>query len=153
MSGREQEPIAAFFPSIDRNLMRDLDRQLRSAAPPAEAPPPDLQSERPSTADILEAVEQAAASMAAMQARIEELEATQYQLEATNHQLRAKLGELLQSQQAAEATSRADRDHAARAEQIATQYQSRAQLLENDLETALGDIKKIAEAISGALGT
>ena len=90
--------------------------------------------------------------MVAMQARIQELEAKQYEIETTNAQLKAKLGELVQAQQATEALSRADRQRADEAEQMAAQHHSRAQVLENDLETALGDLQKIAEAISGALG-
>ena len=148
MSGRERDAIEAFFPSIDRNLMRDLDRHMRTAAPPEPAPVPSLAS----TSDILDAVDQAATAMAAMQARIHELESKQYALEATNAQLKAKLGELLQGQQAVEAMGRADRERATHAEQIAAEHQSRTETLEHDLAGALGDLQKIAAAIHGALG-
>lgn len=179
MSGRDLEPISAFFPSIDRNLMLDLDRHFRKVSPSAgsEHPAPEAQSlgpdhvadaeahiqeepqlteastSRPSTSDVLEAVEQAAASMAAMDQRIQELEARHYELEATNTQLKTKLGELLQLQQAAEAKARAEAERAQRAEEIAARHLSRTQVLEGDLETALGDLNRIAEAITGSLGT
>jgi DNA repair ATPase RecN len=152
MSGRDHEPIAAFFPSIDRNLMRDLDRQLRSPAPVHEDPPQEVETPRASTSEILDAVEQAAASLTAMSARIQELEAAQFHLETTNNQLKAKLGELLHNQQSVEAVARADRERATRAEQIAAYHQSRAHALEQDLATALSDLKRIAEAITGTLG-
>lgn len=163
MSGREQDSIGAFLPSIDRNLIRDLDRHLRNAAPPAEpaAPRQDVpRSEpaappqgglRPSTSDILEAVGQAAASMAAMNARIQELEAKQAELMATNNQLRTKLSEVLQSQQGADARLRAESERAQRAEEIAARHLSRCQALEGDLSAALGDLNRIADAIHGTL--
>lgn len=179
MSGRDLEPISAFFPSIDRNLILDLDRHFRRAARPAESehPAPEAQSPepdhvpdaephvhetpqpteatapRPSTSEVLEAVELAAASMAAMDQRIQELETRHYELEATNTQLKTKLGELLQLQQAADAKAHSEAERAQRAEQIAAQHLSRAQVLEGDLETALGDLNRIAEAITGSLGT
>lgn len=209
MSGREQDSIGAFLPSIDRNLIRDLDRHLRNAAPVAEPPSrqesirPDpvrqdpLRSEggrpeaarqdmsrqdmarqdptrqeaarqeigrleaaaaaaqqgglRPSTSDILEAVGQAAASMAAMNARIQELEAKQAELMATNNQLRTKLSEVLQSQQGADARLRAESERAERAEEIAARHLTRCQVLEGDLSAALGDLTRIADAIHGTL--
>ena len=167
MSGRDHEPIAAFFPSIDRNLMRDLDRHLRNAAPSPAPPEPEAsfieepapaetlsndQTARPNTADILSAVEQAASTMSEMTRRIQELEAKQFELESTNDQLKSKLGELLQVHQAAEAAARSERERADQAEQIAAQHLSRAQILENDLETALGDLTRVARAITGSLG-
>lgn len=164
MSGRELEPISAFFPSIDRNLMRDLDRHLRHAAPQPHIEPapqemdepayaaPEQAASRPSTADILDAVEQAAASMGSMTARIHELEGREAELEATNEQLKQKLSELLQRHQAAEAAARGEADRAGRAEQLAAHHVARANGLENDLAAALGDLTRIAEAITGSLG-
>lgn len=170
MSGREQDSIGAFLPSIDRNLIRDLDRHLRNAAPAAEAPasrqepareaaretnradPAAAQGgHRPSTSDILEAVGQAAASMAAMNARIQELEAKQAELMATNNQLRTKLSEVLQSQHGADARLRAETERAERAEEIAARHLTRCQVLEGDLSAALGDLTRIADAIHGTL--
>lgn len=174
MSGREQDSIGAFLPSIDRNLIRDLDRHLRNAAPAAEAPAPRQDptrepareaareanraepaaaqgGHRPSTSDILEAVGQAAASMAAMNARIQELEAKQAELMATNNQLRTKLSEVLQSQHGADARLRAETERAERAEEIAARHLTRCQVLEGDLSAALGDLTRIADAIHGTL--
>jgi hypothetical protein len=160
MSGREREPLAAFFPSIDRSLIRDLDRQLRHGSSPhdnedepeAASPPPAPAFTRPSTADVLAAVEQAAASMAQMQARIQELEAKHYDLETTNTQLKAKLGELLHAQQNAESAARTERERANQAEHVAAQHLARVELLEHDLATALNDLNRISQAITGALG-
>lgn len=161
MSGRDAEPIAAFFPAIDRNLMRDLDRHLRGAAPQAAAEPqqqtrPTAQTgmsqlPRPSTSDVLEAVHQAASSLASMGQRIQELESRQVELEGVNTQLREKLGEMLHLQQETDARARAEAERAARGEEIASQHLARAQALEADLETALADLHRIAEAITGTL--
>lgn len=166
MSGRDTEPVAAFFPSIDRNLMRDLDRHFRGTssdheAPAEESPQPAAQArqaggtpaERPRAAEILEAVDHAAASMHAMSARIHELELHYGELESINNQLRIKLGEVLKTQQATEAALRDERERAERAEAIAAHHLSRAQALESDLEDALTDLRRIAEAISGTLGS
>jgi chromosome segregation ATPase len=140
--------------------MRDLDRHLRNAASPSETASheatPSSQSapiSRPSTSNILEAVGQAAASMAAMNARIQELEAKQFELAATNNQLRTKLSEVLQSQQSFDSRLRTETERAERAEEIAARHLSRAQILEGDLSAALGDLTRIAEAINGTLGS
>jgi hypothetical protein len=169
MSGREQDPDGAFLPSIDRDLIRDLDRHLRNATaiepaprPQQPAAPPAAEKRpaasrvdaagRPRTSDILEAVGHAAASMTAMNTRIQELESKQFELAATNNQLRTKLGDILQSQQTADARLRAETDRADRAEEIAARHLSRCQMLEGDLATALADLNRIAEAITGTLG-
>jgi hypothetical protein len=169
MSGREQDPVGTFLPSIDRDLIRDLDRHLRNAtateatqqpAPSANSAPPERRPAarpevpgRPRTSDILEAVGHAAASMTAMNTRIQELEAKQFELAAINNQLRTKLGDVLQSQQTADARLRAETERADRAEEIAARHLSRCQMLEGDLAAALGDLNRVAEAITGALGT
>ncbi len=151
VTGSDLEPVTAFFPSIDRNLMRDLDRQLRgtrdAAAP---APPPSL---RPDIAGVVEAVEQAAASMAAMTQQIQSLEAQVYQLEASNHHLSGQLAEVSDARDTAEETLRGERERGQRVEAFAAHHVARASALERELDVARADLAKVVEAITNALGS
>lgn len=149
MSGRE--PVAAFFPSIDRNLMAELDRHLR--APQAYPPPAhETPTSRPDIAGVVEAVEQAASSIAAMTGRIHELEAHVGRLDAANQDLGLQLSQRAQQHEAAEAKARAQNERAAAAEHIASQHMARADALERDLATALADLNRVTDAIANALG-
>ena len=158
MSGREHQPVTAFFPSIDRNLILDLDRQLRNAAPltdPTTAPsPPAAQRPLPraNVAGVVEAVEHAAQSIASMTTRIEELEAHIDGLETTNQHLHAQLGEALQTIQMTESKLRAESERAARIEAVATEQAARAMDLERELSAAHGDLARITDAIAVRLG-
>lgn len=161
MSGREHEPLSAFFPAIDRNLMLDLDRHLRGghAPEPAEtptamdpAPTPPRSGLRPEVGHVLEAVEHAAQTIAAMSARIEELEAHIDNVEATN----GKLGEKLASSQRhvddLETRLRDETERANRIEAVATQQAGRAAALDRELNAAHGDLARITDAIATTLG-
>ena len=159
MSGREHQPVTAFFPSIDRNLILDLDRQLRNAAPladpampaiPPQAAPKSLP--RANVAGVVEAVEHAAQSIASMTTRIEELEAHIDGLESTNQHLHAQLGEALQTIQITESKLRAESERAARIEAVATEQAARAVDLERELSAAHGDLARITDAIAVRLG-
>ncbi len=174
MSGREHEPVAAFFPSIDRNLILDLDRHLRAnkapptatppapepapppvAPPPAQQfapPPPSRQIGRPNIASVVGAVEQAAQAITAMTGRIDELENHIGELETVNRQLEGQLGEADQNLQALEGRLRSESDRATRLETIAAQQTSRANDLERELSAVHGDLARVTEAITAALG-
>ncbi len=166
MSGREHEPVAAFFPSIDRNLIRDLDRHLRNAKPlpePAFAPEPAPEpaqsfaapprpASRPNIANVVEAVEQAAQAIAAMTARIEELETNGEALEAANRQLEEQLGEADQMIRALDSKVKTETERANRFETVSGQQAARVIDLERELSTVHGDLTRVTEAITAALG-
>ena len=151
VTGSDLEPVTTFFPSIDRNLIRDLDRQLRGTRDAREAPaPPSL---RPDIAGVVEAVEQAAVSMAAMTQRIQALESQAYQLESSNHHLSGQLAEMSEARDAAEDALRAERERGQRVEAFAAHHVARASALERELDVARADLAKVVEAITNALGS
>lgn len=152
VTGSDLEPVTAFFPSIDRNLIRDLDRQLRGTrdVKPAAAIPSSL---RPDIAGVVEAVEQAAASMAAMTQRIQALESHAYQLESSNHHLSGQLAEVSEARDTAEDALRAERERGQRVEAFAAHHVARASALERELDVARADLAKVVEAITNALGS
>jgi conjugal transfer/entry exclusion protein len=157
VSGRDSEPLSAFFPSIDRNLIRDLDRQLRGTHSPVEAahdaPAEDQQPAlRPNIAGVLEAVEHAASSMTSMTTRIQELEAHGYGLVTANQRLQSQVDERIRLQEAAEANARAEAERAQRAELFAAHHVARVNALEQELALALGDLAKVTDAITNVLG-
>ena len=161
MSGKDLEPLTAFFPSIDRNLMRDLDRHLRSTPEPTEAPPPPepAQGAHVDISGVLEAVEHAASSLSAMAERIQELEAHSQALEAhaqeietQNQQLVVQLGEAIQQRDALGANLKAEGERVQRLESLAAHHVSRATGLERDLGVARADLAKVVDAITNALG-
>lgn len=155
MSGRE--PVAAFFPSIDRSLMAELDRHLRAPTPrpapePAETQKQMMPTTRPDIEGVVEAVEQAASSIAAMTQRIQDLEAHNASLEDKNRELSQQLTMMLQRHQSAEANARAHSLRADEAESLAAQHSARAEELERDLGVALADLNRVTDAIANALG-
>lgn len=162
MSGREHEPVAAFFPAIDRNLMRDLDRHLRTAqkaqsadhqGQDSNAPPPQPRAEtRPNVAGIVEAVEQAAHSISHMSQRIEDMSVQIDELETANQQLSAQLAESETERHAVESALQKERERSQQAEELAADHAYRATKLEQELGTALADLARVAEAITAALG-
>ena len=151
MSGRDSEPLSAFFPSIDRNLIRDLDRHLRGTNVPAELPnePPG----RPNITGLVEAVEHAASSMNMMSTRIQDLEAQRLEDEAAYQQLQMQLAETTQRYEAAEASAHAESERAQRAELFAAHHVARVKSLENELAMAMSDLTRVTDAITNALGT
>ncbi len=163
VSGKDVEPLTAFFPSIDRNLMRDLDRHLRGPqgdAPPQVAPPPPpAPSSHVDISGVLEAVEHAASSMSAMAERIQELEAHSQALEASNQeldshnrQLTSQLHDVSQQRDAVAASLKAESERVQRLESLAAHHVSRATGLERDLGVARSDLAKVVDAITNALG-
>ena len=151
MSGRDPEPLSAFFPSIDRNLIRDLDRHLRGGNVPAELPnepPPG----RPNITGLVEAVEHAAASMNMMSTRIQDLESQRLEDEAAYQQLQLQLAETTQRYEAAEASAQAEGERAQRAELFAAHHVARVKALENELAMAMSDLTRVTDAITSALG-
>ncbi len=171
MSGRDHEPVAAFFPSIDRNLIRDLDRQLRNTRPqvePSFAPEPEAQraadfpvkgetpqaraTMRPKIASVVEAVEHAAQSIAAMTARIEDLEGHIELVESTNRQLEAQLDEATHSARNFEGRLKTETERATRLETAGGQQAARVLDLERELSTVHSDLARVTEAIAAALG-
>ena len=152
MSGRDSEPLSAFFPSIDRNLIRDLDRHLRGTNVPAELPsepPPG----RPNITGLVEAVEHAASSMNMMSTRIQDLEAQRLEDEAAYQQLQMQLAETTQRYEAAEASAHAESERAQRAELFAAHHVARVKSLENELAMTMSDLTRVTDAITNALGT
>ena len=170
MSGRDAEPIAAFFPSIDRSLMRDLDRHLRNpqqaspqaaleaAAVPRDEPvppkaTPHLQgAARPTVDTIVEAVEQAASTMAAMTNRIQSLEETIDELQLAQHDTAVQLAETVRRNEETEASLRTERERGARAETLAAHHVARANRLEVELGKAMSDLTRVTDAIASTLG-
>ena len=166
VSGKDVEPVTAFFPSIDRNLMRDLDRHLRGpqndSPPPAPAPAqlaPAQQSAHVDISGVLEAVEHAASSMSAMAERIQELEAHSQALETANQDLESHNGQLTtqlhdtaQQRDAMVASLKAEAERVQRLESLAAHHVSRATGLERDLGVARSDLAKVVDAITHALG-
>ena len=163
VSGKDVEPVTAFFPSIDRNLMRDLDRHLRG--PQADAPPPAATPTAPGPSahvdisGVLEAVEHAASSMSAMAERIQELEAHSQALEASNQdldahnrQLASQLHDTSQQRDAMAASLKTEAERVQRLESLAAHHVSRATGLERDLGVARSDLAKVVDAITHALG-
>ena len=163
MSGKDIEPLTAFFPSIDRNLMRDLDRHLRgpqeepvAAASPTPAP---ATGQHVDISGVLEAVEHAASSMSAMAERIQDLEGhsqaleSQIQeLEAANQALAAQFDEAARQRDSLAANLRAEGERVQRLESLAAHHVSRASGLERDLGVARSDLAKVVDAITNALG-
>jgi len=159
VSGKDIEPLTAFFPSIDRNLMRDLDRHLRNSHEPVE-PAPAPQGARVDISGVLEAVEHAASSLSAMAERIQELEMHSQALEAhnqdldsQNQQLTAQLSEAIQQRDAVSASLKAEGERIQRLESLAAHHVSRATGLERDLGVARADLAKVVDAITNALGS
>lgn len=160
MSGRDHEPVSAFFPSIDRNLMLDLDRHLRGAQAattnvPATMDPvrvPARAGLRPDVTNVVEAVEQAAHSISSMTARIEELESHVANLETGNGKLNEKLASSQRHVADLEARLRAESERAARIEAVAAQQAGRAAALDRELNAAHGDLARITDAIAATLG-
>ena len=161
MSGREHEPVSAFFPSIDRNLMLDLDRHLRGAqtipvpSVPATMEPittPARSGLRPDVAHVVEAVEQAAHSISAMTARIDELENHVANVESSNSKLSEKLSSSQRHVLDLEARLKAESERAARIEAVAAQQAGRAAALDRELNAAHGDLARITDAIGATLG-
>ena len=163
MSGKDVEPVTAFFPSIDRNLMRDLDRHLRGPqndSPPVAPPTAAAPTGHVDISGVLEAVEHAASSMNAMAERIQELEAHSQALEAANQdleghsrQLTAQLHEAAQQRDALNASLKAEAERVQRLESLAAHHVSRATGLERDLGVARADLAKVVDAITHALGS
>ena len=163
MSGRDVEPVTAFFPSIDRNLLRDLDRHLRvpeTAEPEAlVAPAKDMAiplapplAPRPTADTLVEAIQHAAATMSAMTDRIEELESSLDALERTHHDTVSQFQETQQLLEASEAALREESERRDRAETLAAHHVARANRLDLELANALGDLTRVTDAIAGALG-
>ena len=173
MSGKDLEPLTTFFPSIDRNLIADLDRHLRGTRveavdvpvepatlkAPAPTPNPAPSAGRMDISGVLEAVEHAAASMTSMAERIDELERSNHDLderyrhiEAANQALTLKLAEVTHQHDAAVAALQAESERIQRLESVATHHVSRATGLERELGVARADLAKVVEAITQALG-
>ena len=174
MSGRDHEPVAAFFPSIDRNLILDLDRHLRNGKPLPEPVPSseprlvadasnsrDLQAlpkpaiasrGKPDIASVVQAVQHAAQSMAAMSARIDDLERHIDDIEASNRQMEAQLNEAEQALHMADNKLRSEDERATRAESVASHQTARAMDLERELSSVHADLARVTEAIAAALG-
>ncbi len=161
MSGRDHEPVSAFFPSIDRNLILDLDRHLRgtqvatTASVPATMEPlptPSRAGLRPDVTHVVQAVEQAAHSISSMTARIEDLETHIANLEAGNSKLNEKLASSQRHVGDLEARLKAENERAARIEAVAAQQAGRAAALDRELNAAHGDLARITDAIGATLG-
>ena len=161
MSGRDHEPVSAFFPSIDRNLMLDLDRHLRGAQTASTVEvsttmdpvqTPARSGLRPDVAHVVEAVEQAANSISAMTSRIEDLEGHVVNLEAGNGKLSEKLASSQRHVADLEARLKAESERAARIEAVAAQQAGRAAALDRELNAAHGDLARITDAIGATLG-
>ena len=161
MSGRDHEPVSAFFPSIDRNLILDLDRHLRgtpaTSTPGVPAtmdpiPTPARSGLRPDVAHVVEAVEQAAHSISSMTARIEDLESHITNLEAANGKLDERLSSSQRHVAELEARLKAETERAARIEAVAAQQAGRAAALDRELNAAHGDLARITDAIAATLG-
>ncbi len=161
MSGRDHEPVSAFFPSIDRNLILDLDRHLRgaqAASPPGlpatmdPIPTPARSGLRPDVAHVVEAVEQAAHSISSMTARIEDLESHITNLEAANGKLDERLSSSQRHVAELEGRLKAETERAARIEAVAAQQAGRAAALDRELNAAHGDLARITDAIAATLG-
>ena len=151
MSGRDSEPLSAFFPSIDRNLIRDLDRHLRGTNVPVEVPSEPAPA-RPNITGLVEAVEHAASSMNMMSTRIQDLETQRLDDEAAYQQLQMELAETTQRYEAAEASAQAESERAQRAELFAAHHVARVKSLENELAMAMSDLTRVTDAITNALG-
>ena len=163
MSGRDHEPVSAFFPSIDRNLILDLDRHFRGAPEPAPlSQAPDTREAAPRAASrvglradvahVVEAVEQAGHSINAMTARIEDLEGHVGNLEATNGKLNEKIASSQRHVADLEARLKAEAERATRIEAVAAQQAGRAAALDRELNAAHGDLARITDAIAATLG-
>lgn len=161
MSGREHEPLAAFFPSIDRNLMLDLDRHLRGGhiaepvEPPAvmdPTPTPPRSGLRPDVGHVLEAVEHAAQTIVTLTARIEELDRHIDNVEVANEKLSEKLSSSQHHVDDLETRLRNETERANRIEAVATQQAGRAAALDRELNAAHGDLARITDAIAATLG-
>ena len=161
MSGRDPEPVSAFFPSIDRNLILDLDRHLRGAQAASSAgvpatmdpiPTPARSGLRPDVAHVVEAVEQAAHSISSMTARIEDLESHIANLEAVNGKLNEKLTSSQRHNADLEARLKAESERVARIEAVAAQQAGRAAALDRELNAAHSDLGRITDAIAATLG-
>lgn len=161
MSGRDQEPLSVFFPSIDRNLMLELDRHLRGT--PTETTPtvpattnplptPALAGLRPDVTHVVEAVEHAAHSITSMTARIEDLENHITILEAANDKLDERLSSSQRHVAELEARLKAENERAARIEAVAAQQAGRAATLDRELKAARADLTRITDAIAATLG-
>ncbi len=153
MSGRDADPLSAFFPSIDRNLIRDLDRHLRGThASVHEEPSREQSNARPNITGIVEAVEQAASSISLMSTRIQDLEVQHAEDEAAQHSLQVQLADAMQRYEAAEASAQNENERAQRAELFAAHHVARVKTLEQELAGALSDLARVTEAITSALG-
>lgn len=161
MSGRDPEPVSAFFPSIDRNLLLDLDRHLRGTQA-ASAPGQLVTTEatalparsglRPDVSHVVEAVEQAGHSIASMIARIQVLESHITSLEDANGKLDEKMASAQLHIAGLEAQLRAEVERSARIEAVAAQQAGRAATLDRELNAAHGDLARITDAIGATLG-
>ena len=107
---------------------------------------------RPTTDDFIQAVQQAAASLAATTNRIGELEGD---LQASNdayYEVTGVLDDTRKSLDEMEAALLGESRRRERAENLAAGYAKRTAHLESQLQQALDDLARVSEAIASALG-
>ena len=109
-------------------------------------------STRPDIDGVLDAVDQAAMSIAVMTARIHELETHIYGLETNNDQLMAQIEAVEQRAETAEGALKITSERMQRAELLAAHQLARGNTLEQQLAAALTDLTRVTEAIASRLG-
>lgn len=115
-------------------------------------PTADKSLERPDITGVVEAIETAGTTLAAMTTQIQELQSDAAKMEATNARLRQKIGDVTHQNQALEANLRVETQKAEEAGILAAENAARADALERELAYALADLNRVTEAISAALG-
>ncbi len=147
MSGRQL--------AVDRSVILDLNRHLRYTAEQdqVEVSSEPARAARPDASFLIEAVSNAAVSISSRDERIRQLERQHHEIEDLVDRMKSKLGELLRLQQTTDALAKSEKERADRAEARSHQLQSRVEDLEGDLDSALADLHRIADVITGSLLT
>ena len=164
MSGKD-DPVA-FFPSIDRNLLRDLDRHFMShrsdmpseivldeealATPSVEEVEEagTVSVKTPTAENLVVAVQRTAAALTERSDRIEELERELNAAPRARAAMAVDLEEARRLLQASGDALQGERQRRDQAEALATRHLDQVAQLETQLAKALDDFNLVADAIA-----
>ena len=149
--------------TIDRSLLRELDRHLREPREDHQASGPAISASsslsRVDIAGALEAVQLTASSLIAMAERIRELEAhcdafehSNGEVETQNRTLATQLEEIARHRDQLSASLKAEHERVEQLETLTAEHVAHAGRLDRHLGEARADLAAVIEAVSNSLG-